>query len=79
MGVPIDLDEDAALVLLDWVSCSEAADLPAAHPAERLALWDLESALELALAPTLRMGAGRVMEEARGRLLARAHYPGRHP
>ena len=78
MNISIHLNEDEALVLFEWLMNKNATDedsLPVDHPAERLALWNLEAALEKTLVPILSPDYSELLSRARERLIEKGGMP----
>ena len=72
----IALTEDEALVLLDYLAGRDGeAALPVSHPSERVALWNLEAALERTVAQVLDPDYKALLLQARERLAASGGNP----
>jgi hypothetical protein len=66
----LDLTNDQALVLFEWLSRLDEADaMPCEHEAERQVLWTLHGQLEKALTEPLRPDYRSLLEEARSKVL----------
>jgi hypothetical protein len=67
--VLLRLDSDEALVLFEWVArIAEDEAHGFQHPAERVALWGLQGALERALVEPLKPDYRELLDAARNRL-----------
>lgn len=78
MSVRIELSDDEALVLFEWLKRTDEDETPAPpvdHPAERLALWAIEGALERTLVEPLRPDYPELLRAARDRLVAKGGSP----
>lgn len=69
MGVQIELADDEALVLFEWLSSKKLDDNVAAP--ERNALWVLESLLQKQLVAPFSHNYSELLDQARSSLLAR--------
>lgn len=68
--IGIELSEDEALVLFDWLArFNERKDVDFADPAERRILWDIESSLESLLIQPFSEDYALLLAEARSRLV----------
>ncbi len=75
MSISIELDDDDALVLYEWVTRSDDTSLPVVHPSERVALWALECALEKVLTIPLRPDYSNLLARARERVITKGGRP----
>jgi hypothetical protein len=68
--VTLDLSADEALVLIDWLARTSAANRPApfADPAEQLVLGNLECMLERVVAETFDLDYSALVNAARAAL-----------
>ena len=63
--VRIELAQDEALVLFEWLARSDDAQkLPIEHPAEQKVLWKLEGILEKEV-PVFSQDYGKLLDAAR--------------
>ena len=71
MGLRIELTDDEALVLFEWLARRSAAQAPDhVATAEDVALWGLEGLLDKQLVTTFAADYHDQLEAARARLLA---------
>lgn len=66
--ITLELSDDQALVLFDWVVRLNQGDPVSRHQAERRVLWDLESMLDKRLVGPLSQDYCVLVEEARRRV-----------
>jgi hypothetical protein len=72
----IDLTEDEALVLFEYLSTRGDGDaLPVSHASERVALWNLVAALEKTLVPILDPNYKSLLLQAQERLVVSGGNP----
>lgn len=61
----LEISEDEALVLFEWLARHSAGGLPFDDQAEQRVLWDLETQLESALVAPLRADYAERLAKAR--------------
>ncbi|MBX3217134.1 MAG: hypothetical protein KF850_34200 [Labilithrix sp.] len=69
-SVTIELSGDEALVLFEWLAGLKAANV-AIGEAEQRVLWRIEGVLEKSLVASFAKDYAELVEQARGRILAR--------
>lgn len=71
MTMKLDLTNDQALVLFEWLARLDAAEaFPVEDPAEEQVLWCLHGQLEKALSEPFRADYRELVEQARARVKA---------
>lgn len=75
-SVRIELSEDQALVLFDWLCrLNESSAASVADTAEQRVLWDIQSGLESALVAPLQTNYESLLAQARRRVRDGAEGP----
>lgn len=77
MAVTLELDDDEALVLFEWLVRTDESPSPPPvnHEAERLVLWALEGRLEKQLRQQFSPDYKKLLDAARKRLVERGGEP----